>query len=116
LQDNADSLIHLLNAAEINITLQEYDSAANGAAPSGICDLGTIYMPLAGLIDVAEEKAKLEKQKAELEKWIAGTKAKLSNEKFVSKAPAQVVADTRSALAQNEEKLERTINLLKDLG
>ena len=65
---------------------------------------------------MAEEKTKLEKQKAELEKWIAGTKARLNNEKFVSKAPAQVVADTRSALAQNEEKLERTINLLKDLG
>ncbi|MBR1966838.1 MAG: valine--tRNA ligase [Lentisphaeria bacterium] len=116
LQANADSIIHLLNAAEVTISLADYDSAANGAAPSQLCDLGTIYLPLAGLIDVAEEKAKLEKQKAELEKWIAGTKAKLNNEKFVSKAPAQVVADTRSALAQNEEKLERTLSLLKDLG
>ena len=72
-------------------------------------------VPLADLIDVAAERVKLEKQKKDLEGWIAGSKAKLSNERFVSKAPAQVVADAKLKLAEMEEKLARTLDLLNSL-
>ena len=81
-----------------------------------MCALGTVYLPLAGLIDVAAEKAKLEKQKKELTGWIAGTKARLGNEKFLAKAPENVVADTKAQLASMEEKLARTEELLDSLN
>ena len=109
------SLMHLMNASELEISEVDYDSAANGAAPSVLCDLGNIYLPLAGLVDIAEELKKLDKQKADLEKWIAASRAKLSNEKFVAKAPAQVVADAKVNLAEMEAKLERVMSLIDDL-
>ena len=115
LESQRESLISLLNASELEIGLADYDSAKSGAAPSQLCRLGSIHLPLAGLIDVDAERAKLEKQKKELTGWIAGSKAKLSNERFVSKAPAQVVADAKLKLAEMEEKLARTLDLLNSL-
>lgn len=109
------SLMHLMNASELEISELDYDANANGAAPSILCDLGNVYLPLAGLVDIKEELAKLEKQRADLEKWISASKAKLSNEKFVAKAPPQVVADARVNLSEMEAKLARVISLMNDL-
>ena len=75
-----------------------------------------ITLPLADLIDIDAEIARLKKQMADLEKWIGGTKARLANEKFVNSAPAQVVADTRSKLAELEQKAEETQKMLAVLA
>ena len=109
------SVKSLLNAGELEVAMAEFDSAAQGAAPSQLAAAGTIYLPLAGLIDIAEELKKLDKQKAELEGWIKGSKAKLSNEKFVAKAPEAVVQAAREHLQELEGKLERTLELIKAL-
>ncbi len=116
LESQKESLMSLLNAEEIELGLADYDPAVSGAAPSQLCRQGTIYLPLADLIDIAAERAKLEKQKKELTGWIAGSKAKLSNERFLAKAPEQVVAEARGHLAEMEEKLVRTVELLNALG
>ena len=58
---------------------------------------------------------KEEKQQKELQGWIAGSRAKLSNERFLAKAPEQVVADARAHLAELEEKLARTEEMLNSL-
>ena len=115
LNNEKASLKSLLNAGELEVALAEFDSNANGAAPSQLAAAGTIYLPLAGLIDIAEELKKLDKQKAELEGWIKGSKAKLSNEKFVAKAPEAVVQAAREHLQELEGKLERTLELIKAL-
>ena len=115
LKSEITSVKSLLNAGELEVAMAEFDSAANGAAPSQLAAAGTIYLPLAGLIDIAEELKKLDKQKAELEGWIKGSKAKLSNEKFVAKAPEAVVQAAREHLQELEGKLERTLELIKAL-
>jgi valyl-tRNA synthetase len=51
-----------------------------------------VYLPLAGLIDVAAETARLNKELASLEKDLARTSGKLKNKGFLAKAPADVVA------------------------
>ena len=102
----------LLGASEITVD-ENYTPA--GASPSGVSDLGAIFMPLEGIVDIEEEKAKLNKQKAELEKAIGGTKGKLSNENFVSRAPEAVVNKEKEKLAEYEEKLVRVIDLLNSL-
>ena len=111
-----DSLKLLLNAEEIDLTLDSFDSAANGAAPSKLCQAGIISLPLAGLIDVDAEKAKLKKELADINKWIAGTAGKLNNERFVNSAPEQVVANARAQLAELEARKARTEELLATLG
>jgi len=112
LKSQQDSLAVMLNASEITISQDAFDSAANGAAPSQVCGAGTIYLPLAGLIDIAAERAKLEKQQQDITKWLKGTRAKLANDKFVNGAPANVVEAVRSQLAELEEKEKRTAELL----
>ena len=79
-------------------------------------NLGTIYLPLAGLIDVEAEKVKLEKQRVDYEKWIKSSEAKLSNERFLAKAPEQVVADAKAHLAELKEKLARVNELIDSLS
>ena len=116
LTSELDSLKLLLNAEKIDLSLDAFDSAAQGAAPKRVCQMGVVSLPLAGLIDVAAEKAKLEKQLKELDGWIRGTEAKLANEKFLNGAPPQVVADAKSKLAELVERRGRTAELLNDLG
>ncbi|MCP5356508.1 MAG: valine--tRNA ligase [Pseudomonadales bacterium] len=61
-----------------------------------------ILVPLAGLIDKAAEAARLDKEIAKLEKNLAGIAAKLSNEKFVNNAPADIVETERERQRSNE--------------
>lgn len=84
---------------------------AYGVYLSETLDPGTVFLPLDGLVDLEEEKKKVQKQKDELEKWINGARAKLANEKFISKAPPQLVEETKKQLLLNEEKLK---NLLEN--
>ena len=63
-----------------------------------------IYLPLKGLIDVEKETARLAKERDGLVNEIARTEGKLANEKFVAKAPAEVVAKEREKLSAAEEK------------
>ncbi|MFZ2657462.1 MAG: valine--tRNA ligase [Victivallales bacterium] len=113
LQEQKSSLEMLLRAESLVI---DANFAASGPAPSIVTDAGTIFMPLEGLVDVAAELAKLEKQKKELDSWIAGTKAKLSNERFVGKAPPKVIEDSKKLLAENEDKLCRVEDMIRALG
>ncbi|MBO5689804.1 MAG: valine--tRNA ligase, partial [Lentisphaeria bacterium] len=115
LRTETASLYSLLNAAEITLELDAFDTAANGAAPAQAAYLGTISLPLAGLIDVAAEKAKLNKQIAELDKSIAGSRAKLSNEKFLAKAPEKVIADAKALLEKMEARHAELTALLASL-
>ncbi len=109
------SLVSLLNAGDLEVAKTEFDSSAHGAAPSQLAAAGTIYLPLAGLIDIAEELKKLRRQQAELEGWIKGSKAKLGNANFVAKAPEAVVKAAQEHLGELEGKLERTKELIQAL-
>ena len=115
LEAQAASLRSLLNAEEVELSTESFDAAARGAAPAQPAGLGVICLPLAGLVDVAAERAKLEKQQKELNGWIAGSRAKLSNERFLANAPAEVVASAKTHLAELEAKLERVQSLLANL-
>ena len=54
-----------------------------------------IFMPLAELVDVQQELARIAKEKAKAEGHLKGIEAKLSNEAFTSKAPANIVQQQR---------------------
>ena len=90
--------------------------AAEGASVSFL--VGTIKMsiPLAGFVNADEEKTKLEAELEHQRKFLAGVRAKLSNEKFVAHAPEAVIAGERKkeadALARIEA-LEASLNSLK---
>ena len=87
-------------------------------AMSGVIEGAEIYLPLEGLIDTEKEIARLGKELAKLKQFAATTAGKLNNERFLSKAPAQVVEAEREKLAAAEEKitsLEQRIKQLENL-
>ena len=76
---------------------------------SVITDNARMFMPMAELVDMEIEKARLEKELANAEKQLAGQIAKLSNENFVTRAPESVVNVER----EKKAKLEALIENLK---
>ena len=75
--------------------------------------------PLADLIDVGEEIARLEKTMQKLGKELGGLRGRLNNPKFVASAPDEVVAEAKAnlALRENEEaQLKAAIARLAEIG
>ncbi|MCC1494073.1 valine--tRNA ligase [Cognatishimia sp. F0-27] len=79
----------------------------------------TFGMPLADIIDVDAEKARLEKAMGKLAKEINGLKGRLSNPKFAESAPPEVVEEAKANLAAREEedaKLREALTRLAEIG
>jgi valyl-tRNA synthetase len=62
----------------------------------------TVSMPLAGLVDLDAERARLEKERDKVAKDIARVDAKLTNAQFMAKAPEEVVEEQRERRAEAE--------------
>ena len=84
-------------------------------AVSIITESARMYIPMAELVDFQAEIARLQKEKAGVEKELAMVNGKLSNENFVSKAPAAVVEGQRQSKARLEEKLALLDESLQNL-
>jgi len=76
----------------------------DGAPPAGsaqiVIDEATFVLPLAEVIDVAHETARLARQIAKIEGEIAALDAKLANPRFTERAPAAVVEENRERRAE----------------
>jgi valyl-tRNA synthetase len=86
------------------------------AAPEGAVQLlvrGEVAaLPLKGVIDLAAERARLEKEIAKADADIKRVDAKLSNEKFVANAPEEIVEEEKE---KREAALERKAKILEAL-
>lgn len=93
------------------------DIEAPSDAVTSVIAGAEIYLPLAGLINIEDEIARLEKEAEKLQQEVDRVEKKLSNEKFVAKAPAAVVEAERAKgadyQAQREAVLERIATLKK---
>jgi valyl-tRNA synthetase len=94
-----------------------FDAALAPAAamPSALSAIGAVYMPIAGVIDVAAERKRLSGELAKAEEFLTGANKKLDNANFVGRAPADVVAavrTSREALVEKVEKLQRMLDAL----
>ena len=116
LKESFDCLKGLLNASELTVSQEDYVCDDASGAPSSLVAAGAVFLPLKGLIDVEAEKAKLLKQQKELQGWIRSSEAKLSNERFISKAPAKVVEEAKAYLADLKEKLARVEEALSRMA
>ncbi len=65
------------------------------------------YLPLAGLVDLEQEIARLKKGLAEADREIQRAEGMLANENFTSKAPSHVVQQQRERLAEQQERRAR---------
>jgi len=81
----------------------EFAATATLAVTGGI----TVDLDTRGTIDIAAERARLDKDHAAAEKEAAQCRAKLNNDAFIGKAPEQVVAKIKDRLATAEADLAR---------
>ena len=91
------------------------------AAPRGSVTVtvegGTFALPLEDVIDIAAERARLEKTVTKAEKELAGLEGRLRNPKFTDSAPEEVVAETRdkaAALGADAARLRAALAQLAD--
>ena len=76
---------------------------------TAVTDNARMFMPMADLVDLEKERARLQKELANAEKQLQGQIAKLSNQNFVTRAPEAVVNVER----EKQAKLEALIENLK---
>ncbi len=82
---------------------------------TGIITDAEVYVPLAELVDLDEEAARLQKEIKKFEAEVERAKKKLANERFVANAPAEVVESEHQKQAENEAKLQATKDRLTAL-
>jgi valyl-tRNA synthetase len=103
----------LLNAERIDVAAAGW-SPAQGT-PSVANTLGTLYLPLEGLIDVAAERARLTKELEKIRAEITKVQEKLANPAFTGKVPAKVLEEHRQRLADWQAKEQQTLTALANL-
>ena len=74
------------------------------------------FIPMMELIDRDKELARLNKEKAKAEKELAMFEKQLANPKFVEKAPAALVEETRAKAARSRDKLANIEQSIRALG
>ena len=84
-------------------------------AALGIAGDVEVFVPLAGLVDLAEEELRLAKELAKVDKELSSARAKLAKPDFLARAPEEVIeaarakeADAQRRLAKLQASLERT--------
>ncbi len=103
----------LCKASQLNI--QADKSGIDDDAVSTVIPNAVIYMPFAEMVDIEKEIDRLSKEEARLKKELARSNGMLNNEKFMSKAPEQKVAEEREKLEKYEQMMEQVKQRLEQL-
>ncbi|AIG65870.1 Valine--tRNA ligase [Weissella ceti] len=111
-QENADYINRFVKPKTLEIGAQ---IEAPALAMSQVISGAQIYVPLAELIDIAEEISRLEGEAKKFAGEVKRSTGKLNNDKFVGSAPEAVVAAEREKLADWETKLAATQARLTEL-
>jgi valyl-tRNA synthetase len=89
----------------------------SGAGAHAIIGGGTeLFIPLAGVIDLDRERERLHKELERLDRFLQSTEAKLANESFVGRAPADVIARERDKANGLRDQRDRLSAKLASLG
>jgi valyl-tRNA synthetase len=98
-----EAIRRLARASEVGPVAGE---VPRGSAQAVLGDI-TIVLPLAALIDLSAERARLERDRAKAQEEAAKVAAKLANESFVARAKPEVVQENRDRLAAFTAEAER---------
>ena len=101
--EGAPFITRLAYAEQVFVSEQEpegHEDMAQAITPDA-----KLYLPLAQLVDLEKELARVAKETENAQKEIARAEAQLANEKFVSRAPANVIQAQREKLEQNRKLL-----------
>ncbi|MCR5249329.1 MAG: valine--tRNA ligase [Lachnospiraceae bacterium] len=111
---NADFFKPLAYASEVHV--RENRDGIGEDAVSVVIARANIYMPLGDLVDIAKELERLRKEEERLEKELARVEGMLSNEKFVSKAPAAKIEEEKGKKEKYSRMMEQVREQIKTLS
>ncbi|MEN3943622.1 valine--tRNA ligase [Prosthecobacter sp. SYSU 5D2] len=103
----------LLNAEPLDV---DAAYAAPKGTPSALTPLGTIYLPLDGLIDVEAERARITKELDKANTELQKVCAKLADENFTAKVPQKVLDEHQQRKADWKEKKAKLEEMMSALG
>ena len=104
LQDMCGLIETLARVKEL--TFISGDERPKGAASVILDDL-ELFIPLEGLVDVGEELAKLSREEQKLHSELSKAEKKLSNQNFITRAPADIVSREREKVERFRARLEK---------
>jgi len=107
-----DAIRRLARASE----LRELAGDMPKGAAQAVLDEATIVLPLEGIIDLAAERARLDRERGKASKEAEQIAKKLSNADFIARAPEEVVAENRDRLATAEAEVARLDAALRRIG
>ena len=113
--ENGRAFLLKLAYAE-NVTVTSEMPADVAGMVSVVTNDAKIFMPMADLVDLDKERERIGKELEKAQKEVEGQKQKLSNEKFLARAPEKVVATERERLEKAEAlvaNLTESLNKLK---
>ncbi|CAK0779255.1 Valyl-tRNA synthetase [uncultured Gammaproteobacteria bacterium] len=122
LQPGAESLVRLAGHRDQILRLARLSGVEilTGPVPEGsaqaVLDEITLVLPLAGVIDLAQERARLKKEIDKHTSEIAKVDRKLGNAEFMAKAPEDVVEENRERRTDFEAARERLTKAMAMLG
>ena len=105
----------ILNLASVESITQKDTSDDIPKSAFALLNQMKIYIPLEGLVDIEEEKARLEKKLVKLNQELKSVQDRLSNNTFVEKAPTEVVEELKGklkSLMSDQTRIEEQIKLL----
>ena len=112
LDRHRELILRLARLASIDTT----DDTPTTGAIQLVLDEATVVLPVAEVIDLAEERQRLQKAIEKSEKEVKALRGRLGNDKFVAKAPDHVVAEARERLADEQATAEKLKAALERLG
>ena len=112
-----DDMLFFENLASASdVVLMKEAEGIDESALSVVLPFATAYLPLADVIDIDAERARLKKEEQRLEGELKRSRGMLSNEKFLAKAPEAKVAEEKEKLARYEQQLAGVQKELEKLG
>ncbi len=111
--EETDVLRGLLNAEALQTEGPAWQPSRG--TPMAANSLGELFLPLEGLIDVAAERARLEKELVRVRGEITKVQDKLGNPSFTQKVPASVLADHQQRLVDWQARERQMLNALAEL-
>ena len=116
-QENLELFTNLARLDEARVAIE---SSANGSdsGPSVQLSAGgvTTWLPLAGMVDLAAERKRLEKELTNVDRQISRAAGLLDNQNFVGRAPEQVVQRERDKLKELEARRQQVTASLAQLS
>jgi valyl-tRNA synthetase len=110
---SSDQIARLTRAADVSINGSAAPKAAARAVLSGGAE---VAVPLEGLIDFAQERARLSREKEKLHKEAAKLEGQLANADFVARAPAEKVEELRARFADIAQRTRALDQMLEALS